>query len=1027
MLRQYIRYPLVLLPILILVGVYVEGGVIYSLRAVIGELHNVTLFILNDVSINNVVLEYNLNWNYGITSCIFLSIFLLMDRIPSSWRQLTLMNRVTSSRYTNVSSLIFNETLAYLESVPNIVTLSIGLIQAYNTYEVVKLETSVYRNRYRLIWLIGLISIVSYRIPCILNRVSSVSPLICSIGFMAILIAIMITSAIPIYIIKGNFVNLGVSLICCLFAIYQELQQFNISSKMDEVRNGNMIRCIRESSMTNSVEIIRSETLGLGDTVLLREGEVTPSNIIVDNLRYICDDDTTDYEVGTYYDRESTGEDVSRKFIKGATILANRELTRPDLEIRGRVSQYAKLDIDIVAMGTDSVPHFLDKVRIVADIVGFFLLLLISLSISASAVTNDLSQAINLQYLVTHLIAAAISANVLIPSMRMTLLYNIFNLVLSQLYTTISIKNYSCIPKLANIDRIIFDKTGTLTEECLDVGNYNIYPDNQLDSLASICGWSIGELEFALLMANNESNINPKTDIVWGTSPEECEMVKFWKNRETSLKLVNPLKDEGTVTFSLDGITYRTVIIIKRHSYHFGIGKLASIQLTTPTPHTITTPPLQNITLFVRQDGTSHISSSTISSGASTWSVASEKSDPRRSMSIAYCIIDRTLSTDLDLLYVPDPNLLQWQLVGIYSFNNPLRRGISKLIEFVTNRGLTPYILTGDGCEAAEEVSRRAGFPPEIVHYRPDMYIASPSTSPSTSLIISGSDLIKWLEDDPIAVKTFLMTDRHPKIIYRASSKHKESVARQINNAIYVGDAANDAAAIQYSRVGISLSHGAETCRLKADIIITSPPDLVDLLSENGYRDMLLAGGERLLEDVCWMGGLTAGCLVIGLHRNGFQFIANSPLYLETWKPLPMLVVSSFQYTLSVLAYASADCESRNNCWRCFASTRWHLFGLICGGLIAWTINHWIPDGNFSYLVLHALDITILVKHSWHCWRRDHYRFTPRRSGGLFGNQYLGTNGDDLRIIGFCLCILDSIPARCILYGIFSLLGERFF
>ena len=175
------------------------------------------------------------------------------------------------------------------------------------------------------------------------------------------------------------------------------------------------------------------------------------------------------------------------------------------------------------------------------------------------------------------------------------------------------------------------------------------------------------------------------------------------------------------------------------------------------------------------------------------------------------------------------------------------------------------------------------------------------------------------------------------------------------------------------------------------------------------------------------MGGLTAGCLVVGLHRHGFQFITNSPLYLDAWKPLPMLVVSSFQYTLSVLAYASADCESRTNCWRCFTSARWHLLGLIYGILLAWTIKHYLPDANFSYLVLHALDITILVKHSWHCCLRDTYRFAPRRSGGLFGNQYLGSNNREVPLIGFCLCILDSIPARCVLYGLFSLLGERFF
>ena len=174
------------------------------------------------------------------------------------------------------------------------------------------------------------------------------------------------------------------------------------------------------------------------------------------------------------------------------------------------------------------------------------------------------------------------------------------------------------------------------------------------------------------------------------------------------------------------------------------------------------------------------------------------------------------------------------------------------------------------------------------------------------------------------------------------------------------------------------------------------------------------------------MGGLTAGCLVIGLHRHGFQFLQNSPLYLETWKPLPMLVVSSFQYTISALAYASADCEGASHCWRCLASScaRWHIVGLLFGMLLGWVIKNWVPSANYSYLVLHALDITVLTKHSWHCWYPKQPRLAKRRGGGLLGNQVFS---DTSERIGFILCILDSIPARCLLYGIFSLLGEGYF
>ena len=1046
--RYFWTLVLLCLCLIFLIGRYVEWEASQSLEAVIGELRNLTLIVWNsrtDLSLIDIVpLDSNLNWNYSLTSCLLVSFLVLADRIPSSWKQLTLGNRITSSRYNNFASLILNETLNYLASLPNLVTLMIGLIQAYNTSEIVKIAYPLYLNLVGVLILLvhnfynSITSLInesnaiisgSVKINMTFPNISKLSVTTYMLVLMCCVGVLLRLFGIPIRVIKGNYVNLGVSIICWLFAIYQEWQVFRISSKMDEARNGNLIRRLKDSN--NNVELIRAEYLQLGDTVLLREGEITPASLIVDRLRYICDGDQSDYSIGTYYDRETTGEDVSRKFLKGECLLAHRELTRPDLEISGHVSKYAELDCDISKMSSDSVPHFLDKVRIISDIVGFLLLLGISISISASAFARKESnlESLDLSYIISHILAAAISANVLIPSMRMTLLYNVYHLVLSQLYSSIKISRYSSIPKLENIDRIIFDKTGTLTEECLQVGNYHLYPGNKLDLLIEKTGWSREELEFALLIANNESNINPKTGLVWGTSPEECEIVKYWQKVlvTNNLQISNPLRDEGLVTFSLTNKSSRCLNIIKRQAYKFGVGKIADIQLIGETSNT-------SINLRVRQDGSSHLAD-IIDPASKVWSDACEKSDPRRSMSIAYCLLEDN---------APNPN--PWELVSIYSFDNPLRKGVAELLDFVTNRGLTPYILTGDGGEAAEEVSKRAGFPKSIV--RLDSSIdslngfssstsqsTSQSTSPQTTnlsnpttLMISGSQLESWLETDPVRLKYFLDRDRHPKVIYRASSRHKEKVAKLIERAVYVGDAANDASAIQHSRVGISLAHGAEICRLKADLVITSPLDLVDLLSENGYRDMLLAGGERLLEDVCWMGGLTAGCLVIGLHRHGFQFLDNSPLYLETWKPFPMLIVSSFQYTLSVLAYASSDCESHSHCWRCLAlsSARWHLLGLICGGLIAWSIKHWYPSGNFSYLVLHALDITVLVKHSWHCCRHNRPRIARRRSGGLFGNQYFASSKLSKKI-GFCLCILDSVPARCLLYGIFTLLGEGYF
>ena len=141
-----------------------------------------------------------------------------------------------------------------------------------------------------------------------------------------------------------------------------------------------------------------------------------------------------------------------------------------------------------------------------------------------------------------------------------------------------------------------------------------------------------------------------------------------------------------------------------------------------------------------------------------------------------------------------------------------------------------------------------------------------------------------------------------------------------------------------------------------------------------------------------------------------------------------MLFVSSLQYTISVLAYASADCENPSHCWRClaFSSARWHIIGLLYGMLMAWSIKNWYPNGNWSYLVLHGLVISILIRHSWHCLFVTRPRLALRRSGGLFGNQHFASETVE-RQIGFGLSILDSVPARCLLYAVFNLLNEGYF
>ena len=44
-------------------------------------------------------------------------------------------------------------------------------------------------------------------------------------------------------------------------------------------------------------------------------------------------------------------------------------------------------------------------------------------------------------------------------------------------------------------------------------------------------------------------------------------------------------------------------------------------------------------------------------------------------------------------------------------------------------------------------------------------------------------------------------------------------------------------------------------------------------MDNNGYKDMLLIGGQKILKDVCFLGGLICGCLLVGVHLNHFEFL----------------------------------------------------------------------------------------------------------------------------------------------------------
>ena len=471
-------------------------------QAVINEFTQLISYLTN-ISIHDVLQIFEIDTNkydFSIIVCsvLFLTILFLWDKIHTHWlNTLQRTNSYNTKKYNNTIFLILYETLKYITQLPNLLTLIIGIIQAICTFQIL-------RKRFM---------------------------------------------SIDFYLVSGNFINISVSISCWLFAITNEYTKYKSAKTCNEKINSNLI------NLSNHT-IIRADKLEINNNTLLICDNISPAFIKITNILYdqsnanISIEQMSDFDTGFYDDKESTGENVSKSFRIGDTIPFHRVMTRPNSIVHGSIVKY----VDPITFEHQvTTPTFMNGVRFILDVYAIILLFLISLSISASAIFGHYyDYEYDLNIILKHIIAGLIAANILIPSMRMTLLYNVYNLVLSFSFSTIKVNSYDSFTKMDHIQSAIFDKTGTITEEHLSIHKYYQYEHHSI--LRNNNEWSSDEISFALAMANSESNMNNDKQIAWGTSPEENKILEYWYSKGVQL-IFNPVKQCGSIIFKFPNRT----------------------------------------------------------------------------------------------------------------------------------------------------------------------------------------------------------------------------------------------------------------------------------------------------------------------------------------------------------------------------------------------------------------------------------------------------------------------------------------
>ena len=170
-----------------------------------------------------------------------------------------------------------------------------------------------------------------------------------------------------------------------------------------------------------------------------------------------------------------------------------------------------------------------------------------------------------------------------------------------------------------------------------------------------------------------------------------------------------------------------------------------------------------------------------------------------RTLGFAYEIIEDNLPRIKDGLLI-NTDLI---FLGVAAITDPVRSEVPKAVSDCLNAGINIKIVTGDNCRTARQIARQIGIWDE---------------NKGNSQIISGTDFTELSEEDA------LEKVNHINIMCRARPSDKQRLVQllQKNNEIVAvtGDGTNDAPALNFAHVGLSMGSGTYVAKEASDITL---------------------------------------------------------------------------------------------------------------------------------------------------------------------------------------------------------------